>query len=388
MSMPHFNEINFKMTIKTNHKKFWAYNDIFDVLGNKLKPNGVTVYLCLIRHADRNGQCYPSHKLIANKCGISRMTVIRTINKLIGLDLIQVQKRKSNKGDYSSNLYIIKELSETSDKIDTERVVSESDHHSITKLLPVVSESDHPSITEIPKGRQDEGPLYFKDDETKDGKAINNNTNCNTNLSSSISFKLSELNSPINLSQQDLKALNKLPYNNARQQVLDVLASSLEKGTVERPKAFLQGLVTNYLADDFTPINKSKTFDTNKAERFNNQQLIDNCPYCDKRGVITLEASNGMRTDKRCSHKLDFIKGTDVARITSAKPGYQIPKFEHQVFYNRKNKEQIEEEIRQALKSMNTPKNIPEDLPSNPDYDDDPFKNFDSISYDENDLPF
>ena len=41
------------MSIKTNQKKFWAYNDIFDVLGNKLKPTGIAVYLCLIRHADR-----------------------------------------------------------------------------------------------------------------------------------------------------------------------------------------------------------------------------------------------------------------------------------------------------------------------------------------------
>ncbi len=106
--MSHFNEMNFKMTIKNNHKKFLAYNYIFDVLANKLKPNGITVYLCLIRHANKDNQCYLSFKLIAEQCGMSRRTVIRTIDNLVNLDLIKVQKRKSDNGGDISNLYIIK----------------------------------------------------------------------------------------------------------------------------------------------------------------------------------------------------------------------------------------------------------------------------------------
>ena len=54
ISMSHFNEMNFKMTIKKNNqKKILAYNYIFDVLANKLKPNGIAVYLCLISHANK-----------------------------------------------------------------------------------------------------------------------------------------------------------------------------------------------------------------------------------------------------------------------------------------------------------------------------------------------
>jgi predicted transcriptional regulator len=98
------------MTIKTNKKKFLAYNDIFDVLGNTLKPTGIAVYLCLIRHADHNAQCYLSHKLIATKCGISQRTVVTAISKLLKLDLIKVQKRETNNGGNTSNLYIIKKL--------------------------------------------------------------------------------------------------------------------------------------------------------------------------------------------------------------------------------------------------------------------------------------
>jgi hypothetical protein len=37
------------------------------------------VYLCLKRHTDKKGHCYPSLNTIAQKCGISRSTVIRTI---------------------------------------------------------------------------------------------------------------------------------------------------------------------------------------------------------------------------------------------------------------------------------------------------------------------
>ena len=129
---------------------------------------------------------------------MSRMTVIRTIDNLVNLDLIKVQKRKTDKNDYSSNLYFIKNINaEEGTSNNLEEVVTEDHHHSDIKS---------------PKGQRTEGKLY-----------------------------------------------------------------------------------------------------------------------CDKRGVITLETSNGMRRDKRCTHKLDFIKGSDVVRITSAKPGYQIPKFEHQV---------------------------------------------------------
>ena len=45
----------------------------------------------------------------------------------------------------------------------------------------------------------------------------------------------------------------------ARQQVLDVFAKALEKGTVEKPVAFLQKVVENYLNGDFTPVEKVST---------------------------------------------------------------------------------------------------------------------------------
>jgi predicted transcriptional regulator len=341
------------MTIKTNHKKFWAYNYIFDVLGNKLKPNGIAVYLCLIRHANNQNQCYPSFKLIAEKCGMSRMTVIRTIDKLIGLDLIQVQKRKTDKGGDTSNLYIIKKLSNdinpekarlesnSSSNRELPTPVSESDPRGIRELLPPVTESDPGGIRELPKGQPTEGKLYLKDNETKDEQPINNHTNCNTNPSSSF---LSELKSPINLSQQAVKALSLLLDNNKRQEVLDVLGASMKKGTIRKPEAYLQTLIQRCLEGDFTPLKNSipekidskfiqnLEYNTNlsleqKTEIFEKyrRQRINDCPYCDARGYIRFLEENGDTYGKVCTHEKIERLPSRVVKIVTAKPGYQQP---------------------------------------------------------------
>ena len=290
------------MTIKTNQKKFWAYNYIFDVLGNKLKPNGIAVYLCLIRHANNQSQCYPSFKLIAEKCGMSRRTVIRTIDNLVHLDLIKVQKRKTDKNDYSSNLYFIKNINtEETTNNNSERVVTESHHPSDIESPPLVSESHYPSDRESPKGQLTEGKLYLKDDETKDED---------------------KLKSPILLSEQTLKALHKLPDHNKKQEVLDVLAASMKKGTIRKPEAYLQTLIQRCLDGDFTPLKNSipkKIF-----EKYRRQKIND-CPYCDASGYIRFLEENGDMYGKACIHDKIERLPRKVVKILTAKSGYQQP---------------------------------------------------------------
>jgi predicted transcriptional regulator len=292
------------MIIKTNQKKFWAYNDIFDVLGNTLKPTGIAVYLCLIRHADRNAQCYPSHKLIATKCGISRRTVITTISKLVKLDLIKVQKRETDNGGDTSNLYIIKELA---NHIHTEKKAlppapeihkkpEKIAHPPVQNLHTPCEKVAHPPVQDLHtpceniahKGQLTEGKLYLKDDDTKDEQPINNHSNCNTNRLSSFNEELSELNSPINLSQQAVKALSLLPDNNKRQEVLDVLAASMKKGTIRKPEAYLQTFIQRSLEGNLTPIQKI----TSK----NNTKNNDNCCYCNNTGKIQFKRPDGSIT--------------------------------------------------------------------------------------------
>jgi len=78
---------------------------------------------------------------------------------------------------------------------------------------------------------------------------------------SSIDLNVSSLNWPKNLNkaQPVIMALAKLPDDYVRQQVLDVFAKASEKSTVEKPVAYLQKVVQNYLNGDFTPIEKAST---------------------------------------------------------------------------------------------------------------------------------
>jgi hypothetical protein len=62
------------------------------------------VYCCLSCHADRNGQCWPSHETIAVEVGCHRRSVIRAIKKLENTRLVAVHKRLSGS---TSNIYTL-----------------------------------------------------------------------------------------------------------------------------------------------------------------------------------------------------------------------------------------------------------------------------------------
>ncbi len=82
-------------------------NAILDIYGPKIGPYGIAVYSALARYADREGTCYPSMGSIAKKTGISRRTVISTLQKLVEFKLIEVERRHSARGDRDSNLYVL-----------------------------------------------------------------------------------------------------------------------------------------------------------------------------------------------------------------------------------------------------------------------------------------
>ena len=334
------------MTIKTNQKKFWAYNDIFDVLGNTLKPTGIAVYLCLIRHADRNAQCYPSHKLIATKCGISRRTVVTAISKLLKLDLIKVQKRETNNGGDTSNLYIIKKLP---NHINTEKEVpppAQEIHKDPEKIAhPPVQNLHTPCEKIAHEGQLTEGQLYLKDDDTKDRQALNNKVD------------LSELKSPILLSQQMVKALNKLPNNKKRQEVLDVLAISMKKGAIRKPEAYLQTLIQRSLADDFTPIKPQNSLKDKVDSKQEQKKAIEQCPYCDQSGYIHIRYTNGNFNHPRCSHPqyINWDKD-DIYEIRTASSGHKSKEEENRELIS-KNKSTVKQRnvaelLRQVIKKI------------------------------------
>ena len=102
-----------EITSRRNHPFYIVDNALLDIHGHQLKPNGIAVYNALCRFADREGTCYPSIQTIARKIGIGRSTVIKAIQTLVSLGLVEVETRYSSNGDKDSNLYILCEVDPT-----------------------------------------------------------------------------------------------------------------------------------------------------------------------------------------------------------------------------------------------------------------------------------
>ncbi|WP_080996758.1 helix-turn-helix domain-containing protein [Neomoorella thermoacetica] len=85
---------------------FWDNNCIFD-LG--LSCYAIVVRLYLARCAGENRVAWPSLSNIAAHCGISRKTAKRAIDELIARGLLAKEARVTDLGDYTSNIYTLRE---------------------------------------------------------------------------------------------------------------------------------------------------------------------------------------------------------------------------------------------------------------------------------------
>lgn len=78
------------------------------VLMLPIKATSLRVYCVIRKHADsRTGKCFPSRRLIASKAFCSVSAVDRAVKELVEHRALTVAKRKSNSGDWSSNLYTV-----------------------------------------------------------------------------------------------------------------------------------------------------------------------------------------------------------------------------------------------------------------------------------------
>ena len=89
---------------------FTIDNELLDRYGDELGPYGLAVYMALARFANQEGSCWPSLATIARKTGMSRPQVIREIAKLKALALIAVEHQIGKKGEHTSNLYILLDM--------------------------------------------------------------------------------------------------------------------------------------------------------------------------------------------------------------------------------------------------------------------------------------
>lgn len=78
------------------------------VLYANISSNAVRLYGTLQRYADKDsGQCHPSRKTLADRCGLSLSSLDRALIELVELGAVRKQQRLSSKGDWTSNIYTV-----------------------------------------------------------------------------------------------------------------------------------------------------------------------------------------------------------------------------------------------------------------------------------------
>lgn len=130
---------------------FYSYNMIFDL---QISEHAKMVYIYLCRCADDEGQAFPSHSTIAQKCSIkSRQTVMNAIAELEDIGLLsKIQRTRKDKGQ-TSNLYTIYDTPTPVQQIDTP---CPADGH------PPVQQMDTPCPADGHEGLPSEGLPIIK----------------------------------------------------------------------------------------------------------------------------------------------------------------------------------------------------------------------------------
>lgn len=78
------------------------------VLALPVSSNAIRVYCCLRRFADNStGECFPSRRLLAMRARVSVSTLDRAMKELADAGAISIKHRKTDAGDYTSNLYVV-----------------------------------------------------------------------------------------------------------------------------------------------------------------------------------------------------------------------------------------------------------------------------------------
>ena len=103
------------MSAETNDERLDITADIYWamlpewVLYAPISANAVRLYGVLARYADKNTRkCHPSRRTLANHMRVSRATVDRALEDLVDIGAVVVSSRKSAKGDYTSNSYLLR----------------------------------------------------------------------------------------------------------------------------------------------------------------------------------------------------------------------------------------------------------------------------------------
>lgn len=145
---------------------FWADNKILDVYAKEIGPHATLVYMALVRHLNADGQCWPSFQYLANMLGMSRRTVMRSIEVLDKAGLITVEERYTDKKGQTTNCYTILDMQDITAHepraASPVPPVTESHSPHATESLPPVTES-HSNKTYMNKTQGTSGGVATSD---------------------------------------------------------------------------------------------------------------------------------------------------------------------------------------------------------------------------------
>jgi hypothetical protein len=96
------------------------------VLYSSVSSNAVRLYGTLQRYADKDsGQCHPSRKTLADRCGLSLSSLDRALIELVELGAVRKKQRLSSNGDWTSNIYTVITNAGVSSQVNTPMVTDE-----------------------------------------------------------------------------------------------------------------------------------------------------------------------------------------------------------------------------------------------------------------------
>jgi len=103
-----------KRRIIDNRKKqkFMMDDEFIDKMAKLCGWQGTIVYNSLCRHTNKNQECFPSIKLMAEQHNVSRPTIMKGIEALKKRNVIDVGRTRSKGGKWLNNIYILLDKSD------------------------------------------------------------------------------------------------------------------------------------------------------------------------------------------------------------------------------------------------------------------------------------
>src|SRR5215212_4539527 len=99
------------MSIETKDNRrpgvFYMQNVIYDVYASTIGVHAVAVYGLLCRRANSDSKCWPSLNGVARDLGISRTTVVKSLDKLEYQRLLKRETRTNENGKHETTIYTL-----------------------------------------------------------------------------------------------------------------------------------------------------------------------------------------------------------------------------------------------------------------------------------------